>query len=103
LTKVLSTKEKKMSKSLYNILMIISAAMIMTACGGGGSTAGSTSINNGSADYKIVPMVIGEKTQIKPGYSIVQANDEAVVEIVVVGSEKSGTLMEGEASLKIPL
>jgi len=93
-----------MGKLLYKMTLSSALILILGGCGGGGAAGSAGSGETvGTTSYKIVPMVIGEKTTIAPGYSIVEANDEAVVEIVVTGTEKSGTLMEGEASLKIPL
>jgi len=92
-----------MRKLIYKMTLLLALTLLLNGCGGGAAGSTGSGETVGTASYKIVPMVIGEKTTIAPGYSIVEANDQAVVEIVVTGTEKSGTLMEGEASLKIPL
>ena len=112
-------------KKIITIATIIATSLIFTACGGGGggstagtsagstsgSTAGtsggSTATTGGSTDSqatsKVVPLTIGEPTEIQAGYSIVDSNDDAVLEILVSGETRTVILKSGVASVKMPI
>ena len=86
----------------------------VTTSGGGsagtstGSAGGSTSSTGGSADdqqatSKVIPLNIGEPTEIQAGYSIVDSDDEAVLEILVSGETRTVILKSGMASIKMPI
>jgi len=73
-----------------------------------GSAGGSTSTTGGSEDdqqatSKVIPLNIGEPTEIQAGYSIVDSDDEAVVEILISGETRTVILKSGMASIKRPI
>ena len=115
-------------KKISIITTLFAASLIFTACGGGGgstSTAGtgtstvsttetgtSTSVSTGGttlgdqedpAQVQIVPLNIGEVTPIEAGYSIVDSDDDAVLEILVSGETRTVILKSGMASIKMPI
>lgn len=94
-------------KKTVIIASLFATSLIFTACGGGGgSTGGSTASaapQQQQATSKVVPLNIGEAVAVKPGYSIVDADDEAVLDILVSGDTKTVTLKSGAASLKMPI
>ena len=106
-------------KKLITIATIIATSLIFTACGGGGGSgsgsgagAGSTAGTTGGttlgdqedpAQVQIVPLNIGEATPIQAGYSIVDSDDDAVLEILISGETRTVILKSGMASVKMPI
>ena len=95
-------------KKIITLTVVLAASLVFTGCGGGsssGSTAGTSPAGGQqqAASSKVVPLHIGEVTAIKPGYSIVDSNDEAVLDILVTGETRTVTLKSGAASIKMPI
>ena len=96
------------------IATIMATSLIFTACGGGGgSTAGTgtgTTAGTGAGTTggqqttsKVVPLNIREATAIQAGYSIVDSDDDAVLEVLVSGETRTVILKSGMASIKMPI
>jgi hypothetical protein len=103
-------------KKVLTIVSVLATSLVFTACGGGGSTVGSsagtggnvssggsTTANQTAATSKVIPLHIGEATPVKAGYSIVESSEDAVLDILVVGETKTVTLKSGAASIKMPI
>ncbi len=91
-------------KRVYRLLSMVSAAALITGCGGGGGGGGSAAaVQQQQPVAKTIPLNVGEKTSVKPGDRIVNASDDAVVDIVVVGEERTVTLKTGSAALQRPV
>lgn len=99
-------------KKIMIAASVLTASLIFTACGSGGSSSGATGATGtkapsdtppSQATSKVVPLNIGEATPVKAGYSIVDSNDEAVLDILVAGETKTVTLKSGVASIKMPI
>ena len=94
-------------KKIVIAASVLTASLMFTACGSGGSSSGATGANTppppNQATSKVMPLHIGEATPIKAGYSIVDSNDEAVLDILVAGETKTVTLKSGAASIKMPI
>ena len=94
-------------KTIYTLLTTVFAVAIITGCGGGGGggssaggTTGSTEAGqNDDSGAGVIALSVGEKTPVQPGDKIVNASDDAVLDIVVVGNERSVTLRTGSAAL----
>ena len=91
-------------KTIYKLLTTISAAALITGCGGGGgggggSAGGGGSNGGGAQQQSTTPLKVQARTLVKPGDKIVDASEDAVVDIVVVGEERAVILQQGSASV----
>lgn len=91
-------------KTIYKLMTTVSAAALITGCGGGGggsSAAGGAPATGQNDDpgTGVIALKVGEKRSVQPGDKIVNASDDAVMDIVVVGNERTVTLRSGSASL----
>ena len=86
--------------------MAWTVSALLTGCGGGGgSTAPAASTANYGAEdagANIVALRVGNPTEIQPGYEVVDASEDAVIDIEVKGDQKTMTLISGEANLLMP-
>ena len=94
-------------KKLLLLLTTMTVSVLLTACGGGGGggtsgTSGTSGGDAGTVTYKTIPLNVGEKTPVKPGYSIVDSSEDAVLDVLVVEDTRTVTLTKGSASLKMP-
>jgi len=93
-------------KTIIKMTLTLLSIAVLTACGGGGgdgfSNSGNgtgTGSNTGTTPGTSV-MVMGAPVAIDGGYSIVDASEDAVVDILVVGESRTATLTAGTASIQ---
>jgi len=87
-------------KNIFKLATVAMTVTMFTGCGGGGGSA-STNVAAYIEDaVTIIPMAKGVPVPIAAGYSIVDSSEDAVVDIIVVGTAKTATLTEGTASIK---
>jgi len=82
------------------IAMAWTVSALLTGCGGGGGGSGSAA--PAASAYTVKPLSLGNPTKVEPGYEVVNASDDAEIDIVVQGNQKTMTLISGSASVKIP-
>ena len=104
-------------KHFIKLLSIAGTIVLFTACGGGGSggTAatsggkGSTTATttDGTAttptnSATITTMQLNQPMPIYDGTEVVNSSEDSKIKILVIGNEKTATLLSGSADLKTP-
>jgi len=81
------------------IPLLVATFILLNACGG---NAGGNSTNE-SKSTTTIEMKIGVPTAIEAEYRIISDDDTAVIDILIIDSNKTATLMKGKASIEKPL
>jgi len=94
-------------KKIITITAIMATSLLFTACGGGGGGAPTGTTSSGTTgstatSSTITPLSIGVATPVAPGYKVVNSSEDAVVDILVSGENRTMVLKSGSASLSIP-
>lgn len=95
-------------KKIITITAIMATSLLFTACGGGGggattgTTSAGTTTGSTATSSTITPLSIGVATPIAPGYKVVNSSEDAVLDILVSGENRTVVLKSGSASLSIP-
>lgn len=96
-------------KNIITITAIMATSLLFTACGGGGggssatgTTSSGTTTGSTATSSTITPLSIGVATEIAPGYKVVNSSDDAVLDVLVSGKNRTVVLKSGTASLSIP-
>ena len=96
-------------KQIIKLISIATTAVVFTACGGGGSGSNTTAGANGNppaggggSPFVTTAMVLNQAMPIDVGTKIINSSEDAKVNIVVIGTDKTATLLVGSADLQTP-
>ena len=87
-------------KNIIKLTLVAVTTIAFTACGGGGGGGSSTGGSTGGTNPTTSVMQLNQAMAIEPGDSIVNSSEDAVVEIVIKGTNRVATLIAGSASIK---
>jgi ABC-type glycerol-3-phosphate transport system substrate-binding protein len=97
-----------MMKMIKRGLTGLATVWMLTACGGGGGgsaqfqESAQAALEDTTVAVRKVPMQLNVPMEVAPGYKIVDASDDARVEITVKGEERNATLLSGSAWIELP-
>ena len=86
-------------KNIIKLTLVAVTTIAFTACGGGGGGGSPTGASTGGTSSTSV-MQLNQAMAIGPGDAIVNSSEDAVVEIVIQGTNRVATLIAGSASIK---
>ena len=96
-------------KQIIKLISIATTAVVFTACGGGGSGSNTTAGANGNppaggggSPFVTTAMVLNQAMPIADGTEVVNSSEDSKIKILVIGNEKTATLLSGSADLKTP-
>ena len=104
-------------KHFIKLLSIAGTIVLFTACGGGGSGGGTAATSSGTGSTAtttdgtattptnsatITTMQLNQPMPIYDGTEVINSSEDSKIKILVIGNEKTATLLSGTADLKTP-
>jgi len=86
---------------MKNILVFISIALLLTACGGGGGSGGTETPSTGESSSEDITLTQGVLYTVYAGNKLVKNTPKTIIQITHIDQESKSTVMllEGNATI----
>ena len=91
-------------KNIVKIIFLGLMLTILAACsGGGGSSAEEPADTGGGYETITMELELNQPTPVRAGFRVVNSSEGAVLDIIVIGEEKTVTLTAGRAAIEVTI